>query len=188
MGKKVILGFVDLVDVPNDYRWYTVVTQYNYEEKYVENVIQAIMGTKLEKLISELYVPIKYIQEERVTAKRKTKKVRKVKGSYASYVFVKCILTETLWNLLRTTTGAAVILTTGGCPTAISQEQIDVIREHQAPEGFDSTELQALQEKLDAKYKLFDESTVDIDTVVRESKEYELEYTKDDGLQTDITE
>ena len=167
MNKKIILGFVDLSDVPHDYRWYTVVTQYNYEEKYVQNVLEAIQDTKLEPLISEVYLPFKYIQEERTVNKKLVKKVRKVKGSYASYVFVKCILTETMWNLLRTTTGAAVILTTGGVPTPITQEQIEVIKEHQAPEGFTDEEWIEYAQQLEDKYHLIDEETVDREMVER---------------------
>ena len=38
MFKRIVLGKVYLSNVPNKYRWYTVVTQFNYEAKYIQNV------------------------------------------------------------------------------------------------------------------------------------------------------
>lgn len=47
-------------------------------------------------------------------------------------------MTSDVWNFLRTRSGAAVILSTGGYPTEISPEEIEKISEQQAPEGFDA--------------------------------------------------
>ena len=55
--------------------------------------------------------------------------IQKVKGALSNYIFIKCVLDEGLWNLLRTTTGVAVIPTTGGFPVAISEQEIKKMKE-----------------------------------------------------------
>ena len=128
MFKRIILGKVDLSGVPQEYKWYTVVTQFNYEEKYIENVQEAVVGTELEHLISEYYVPIKYTKEKIKLVDGATKnKIHKTKGALSNYVFIKCILTESLWNLLRGTTGIAVIPTVGGIPQWLSEEDVEIL-------------------------------------------------------------
>lgn len=164
MFKRIVLGKVDLSNVPNKYRWYTIVTQFNYEAKYIQNVKEAVEGTELEKYISDYYIPIKYTKKQ-VTLVDGTKKdkIHKVKGAFSNYVFIKCILTERIWNLLRGTTGVAVIPTVGGIPQCLTQYDIDKIKEEYAPEGFSEEELKKLNEK-QAKYHIFD-TTIEGDLV-----------------------
>jgi hypothetical protein len=111
MAKKALLGSVDLSNVSEDFKWYIIVTKFNYEEKYVNNVKQTIQDTQYESLINDYYIPIKYIKKT-VTLHDGTKKdkVSKIKECYSNYVFIHCKMTKLLWNLLRTITGAAVIL------------------------------------------------------------------------------
>lgn len=134
-NKKVILGSVDLTNVSPDFCWYSIVTRFNYEEMYINNIIQAVDGTDLQALIEDYYVPIKYIKDT-----DEKKKIHKIKGCFSNYVFIKCKMTDRLWNLLRTTTGVAVVLSTGGIPVAISEEDINDIKEKQKIEGFESKE------------------------------------------------
>lgn len=167
MFKKILLGSVDLSNVPKQYAWYTVVTKFNYEEKYVDNVQQAIQDTNLAPLISEYYIPIKYTKEK-VTLVDGTEKdkIHKVKGCFSTYVFVKCILTERLWNVLRTTTGAQVIVSTGGIPVYLAQCEIDKMKHTQCMEGFSKEEAETFQNKQKAKYVMFDSETVNVDEAI----------------------
>lgn len=137
MRKQILLGSVNLSWVKDSFEWYSVVTTYNMEEKYIENVMNAVSGTFLEDLVAEYYAPVKYVLEnpERIsTGERKI--IKKVKGCYSTYVFIRCKMEEHLWNLLRTTSGASVIPTAGGIPITVSEEDIARIKEIQAPEGF----------------------------------------------------
>ena len=133
------LALIDLSQVKQEFVWYAVVTQFNHEESFVRNVVEGASGTFLQDYIQQCYIPIKYTKEK-VEQKDGTlkDKVHKVKGCYSNYVFVKCIMTSEVWNFLRTRSGAAVILSTGGYPTEISPEEIEKIYEQQAPEGFDT--------------------------------------------------
>lgn len=156
MFKKIILGKVDLSNVSHDYCWYTLVTQFNYEEKCIENIQEAVHNTDLEELIEDYYIPIKYTKETVTLADGTTKdKVHKVKGAFSNYIFIKCILTEKLWNLLRTTTGIAVIPTVGGVPTCVQDYEIQDMKDAQKPEGFTFEELKELEKKEYEKYHRF---------------------------------
>ena len=148
-NKKIILGSVDLTDVRDSYEWYTIVTNYNMEEKYVSDIMNAVQDTPFEALIAEYYIPIKYILTNplNVIEDGDKPKIKKEKGCFASYVFIKCKLTEELWNLLRTTTGASVILTTGGIPIPNTEEEIAKIRETQVPMNFGLEKTIALLEQ-----------------------------------------
>lgn len=149
MAKKVLLGNVDLSNVSDKPQWYTLVTAFNYEEKAVNNICDSINGTIYEESVEDFYIPIKYSKERVRLADGTFKdKVHKVKGALSNYVFIKCVLDEGLWNLLRTTTGIAVIPTTGGYPVALLDEEINKMKEQQAPEGFSKDELIELQDKL----------------------------------------
>ena len=62
MAQKAKLSSVNLSNVKRDYAWYAVVTLFNYEQAYINNVKQAVSGTALKKLVKEHYIPIKYIK------------------------------------------------------------------------------------------------------------------------------
>ena len=64
----------------------------------------------------------------------------------------KCKMTGTLWNLLRTTTGAAVVLSTGGIPVPLTEDEINNIKEKQKMEGFTEEEKQQFIDKLVNKF------------------------------------
>ena len=141
MSIRNMLTNVDLSLVKRDYAWYTVTTLFNCEESYVRNLKDAVRGHDLSQYMKEYYIPIQYEKTE-------DGKVRKRKGDFSRYVFVKCILTSKVWNVLRTTAGAAVVLTTGGVPVEISDEEIQEIRRQTAPIGFTEEEENELRRKL----------------------------------------
>lgn len=141
MAKKVVLGKVDLDGVTDDFAWYTVITLFNNEEKYIDNVQCAVRGTPFEELIAEYFVPIRYQRTRTIVDGKVKVRTSKVKGCYSTYVFIKAKMTPDLWNLLRTIPGIAVVLTTGGQPVALSDEELERIRRDCTPVGFDPAEL-----------------------------------------------
>ena len=152
-NKRIQLGSVDLSEVENKHCWYPVVTLYNHEENFARNLKDAITDSPLESLVSEIYVPVK-ISKEMVKLKDGSSKAKNHRqlGAYSGYVFVRCILTEALWNLLRNTTGVAVVLSTGGIPSPITSTEIKKIKKQQKPEGFSQSELKKMAEEYKRKY------------------------------------
>lgn len=153
MNKKIVLGSVDLTSVADGFHWYPIVTKFNYEERYINNIIESVEGTEFEKLIEDYYVPIKYIKDKvKLVDGHEKDKIHKIKGCFSNYVFIKCKMTGTLWNLLRTTTGVAVVLSTGGIPVPLTEDEINNIKEKQKMEGFTKEEQQQFIAKLVNKF------------------------------------
>jgi transcription antitermination factor NusG len=136
--KKPILGSVNLDYVGDNFEWYAIVTMFNYEEFYVDNLIQGINGTSLESLVDEFFVPITktLVNSYQVYTQGQKPKITKSKDAYSFYVFIRCKLTEELWCFLRETTGVAVIPTVGGIPRAVSEEEIYKTKCNTLPQGF----------------------------------------------------
>ena len=147
MSTRNLLANVDLTNVPRDYCWYSITTLFNSEESYIRNLKDVISGNGLDNYVKEYFVPIQYVKDTR------TNKIRKNKGPYARYVFVKCIMTSRIWNILRTTKGVAVVLTTSGVPTCVSDEEINRIRNQYQPQGLTHEEYAPIREELRREYK-----------------------------------
>ena len=136
--KKPILGSVNLDYVGDNFEWYAIVTMFNYEEFYVDNLIQGINGTSLEPLVDEFFVPITktLVNSYQVYMQGQKPKITKSKDAYSFYVFIRCKLTEELWCFLRETTGVAVIPTVGGIPQPVPYEEIYKMKCKTLPKGF----------------------------------------------------
>lgn len=120
---------INFSNVSEEPQWYAVVTQFNYEKKYAENINLGMQGAGMDGYIKEILVPI-YEEDVFKTLKSgKTKKTKKVHKLYPLYVFVKCIMNARVWSYLRMTTGAATILATGGVPVEMSVDDIKKIKD-----------------------------------------------------------
>lgn len=133
LGKKTLFTNIDLSGLPDDFAWYSIVTLFNMEEAYLKNVMQIIRNNDLEDNIAEYYFPVSFTKKiDRKMMKdgmiKETPRIRKSKGAYSNYIFVKCKMNITLWNILRTTTGVSVIPTYGGYPIPISDDEVRKIK------------------------------------------------------------
>lgn len=124
MGKKYANFRVNLDDIPEDPRWYTIVTQYNYEQ-YVVNSIKKIIDNKT---IFESFSGIREIVTEKVNRKGECKKVIKNEKIMPNYVFVKAVMTIDTWNILTNLTGVSAVLCTSGVPVYTDQRKIDEMK------------------------------------------------------------
>ena len=133
LGKKTLFTNIDLSGLPDEFAWYSIVTMFNMEEAYLKNVMQVIRNNDLEDNIDEYYLPVSFTKRiDRKMMKdgmiKETPRIRKSKGAYSNYIFIKCKMNSTLWNILRTTTGVSVIPTYGGHPIPISDDEVRKIK------------------------------------------------------------
>lgn len=129
MGQKMPVPVINLGSCPKTPSWYTVVTKYNYEKKFANDVMQGLKNADLDKYILEVVVPIKETEMTSITKNGKPRKTTKVEKIYPLYVFVKAIMNERVWNHLRLTNGASTVLATGGFPSIMEEKDINVIKE-----------------------------------------------------------
>ena len=143
MGISQKLASVDLSKTSTEFAWYTVVTQFNHSQIYVKNVQDIIKSNFLKHEIKGFFIPPPKLSKVKRKQANGTEKIviHKSRGDLADYVFVKCRLTEDVWDVLRTTSGCKIILTAGGIPTSISDDEIKKMKQAMKPKGFTKEEL-----------------------------------------------
>ena len=93
MGQKMPPVRIEIHDVAGVPRWYTVVTKFNYEQKFASDLEKGIANKGI-KNIQEIFVPF---LEEKIDKKLPNGKIKttiKYHKIYSGYVFVKAIMTE----------------------------------------------------------------------------------------------
>jgi transcription antitermination factor NusG len=129
MGKKYTLFKVNLDGLEEKARWYTIVTQYNYEQKVLNDINRMIIDTNLSSSMEEAFCGIK--EEDYVFTNSKGEKKIKTKNIkvMANYVFIKTKMTADIWAVLTNITGVSAILCTAGIPVFTSETKIKEIKE-----------------------------------------------------------
>jgi transcriptional antiterminator NusG len=129
MAQKMPTIPISLQSCPKDYAWYTIVTKFNYEQKFATTLKDSLKNSGMDKFITEILVPFK---EEEVITKTKSgkeKKTVKVEKVYPGYVFVKVLMNEQVWSYIRGTVGVSTILAPSGYPLVMSEEEINNIKD-----------------------------------------------------------
>lgn len=127
MGQKLPPVQINMNDVAGIPRWYTVVTKFNYEQKFATDLQKGIENKGITN-IQEIFVPIYTEKIEKIDKDGKIKISEKYHKIYPSYVFVKCIMNEDIWAFIRRTSGCSTILATGATPCTMSDADIQKIK------------------------------------------------------------
>lgn len=126
MGKKLLKTHkVSFQDDNMDYAWYAIVCQFNWERKAAENIEKRFESLGAKDKFGEIIVPL--VEFKEVNAKGKeVVKSRNVLES--GYIFIRMILTNETWNIVRQTTGVAGWLNMDGRPSEIPSDNITSIK------------------------------------------------------------
>lgn len=127
MGQKLPPVQIEMNDIDGIPRWYTIVTKFNYEQKFATDLKKGIENKGIDN-IQEIFVPILEEEIKKVDKDGKTKISKKYHKIYPSYVFVKCIMNENVWAFIRKTSGCSTILATGSIPCTMSDFDIQKIK------------------------------------------------------------
>lgn len=106
-------------DREKDAKWYVVHTYSGHENKVKDNIEKMVANRGYIDDIFEVAVPI----EEYIDTKDDTKTVKERK-MFPSYVFVKMIITDTSWYLVRNTRGVTGFVGPGSQPVPLSEEEV----------------------------------------------------------------
>ena len=125
---KITKPVINLETLPKEPVWYTVITQHNCEESYIKHMIEGLKANNLDDVIVDWSAPIKTTTKTTVTKTGK-ENVKTVKEKiYPNYTFVKAIMTDRVWDYLRTRNGASTILAPDGTPLYMYDDEIDRIK------------------------------------------------------------
>jgi len=103
-------------------KWYVVHTFSGYENK-VQQIIQKIVeNRKIHDLIQDVVIPTEKVKEVKDGKERDIE--RKI---YPGYVYVKMVVTDDTWYVVRNTRGVTGFVGPEGDPTPLTQKEIENI-------------------------------------------------------------
>ena len=98
-------------------RWYVVHTYSGYENKVKTNLEKIIENRGISHLIQEIKVPIELVKETESNKEREEK-------VFPSYVFVKMIMSDETWHIVRNITGSAGFVGPEGKPVPLTPMEV----------------------------------------------------------------
>ncbi len=114
-----------------DAKWYVVHTYSGYENSVAAAILKAAENRKMQDLITEVNLPTETITER--TDKGEKEVEHKI---YPGYVFVKMILTDESWHLVRNVRGVTGFVGSDGKAVPLSEQEIlDLGVEHHEAEA-----------------------------------------------------
>jgi transcription termination/antitermination protein NusG len=116
-----------------DALWYVVHTYSGYENAVAAAILKAAENRKMQDLIYEVNIPMETVTE--ITDGGEKTVERK---SYPGYVFVKMLLTDESWHLVRNVRGATGFVGSDGKAIPLTEKEIlDLgVERHEIIEGF----------------------------------------------------
>lgn len=100
-------------------KWYVVHTYSGYENAVAAAVLKAAENRRMQDLIQEVNIPMETVTEH--TEKGEKTVERKI---YPGYVFVKMILTDDSWHLVRNVRGATGFVGSDGKAIPLTEQEI----------------------------------------------------------------
>jgi transcription termination/antitermination protein NusG len=103
--------------------WYVIHTYAGYEDQVAESIRQRAETLKLQEYIFEVIVP----KEKQIEIKNGKRRVVE-KRSFPGYVFVRMIVTDESWYVVRNTPSVTGFLGSGVRPTPIPESEVATIK------------------------------------------------------------
>ena len=100
-------------------RWYVAHTYTGYENKVMANLEKIIENRSLHHLIFDIKVPVETVIEN-VNGQEKEVEYK----TFPSYVFVKMVMTDESWHVVRNITGVTGFVGPGSKPVPLSDEEV----------------------------------------------------------------
>lgn len=104
-----------------DAKWYVIHTYSGYENKVASNLRTTVENRNLGDMIQDVYVPISASETE--GADNENNKIVEEK-LFPSYVFVKMILTDETWYVVRNIRGCTGFVGPGSKPVPLSDDEV----------------------------------------------------------------
>ena len=103
--------------------WYVVHTYSGYENKVASSLEAVIENRNLRDMIQDVKIPVETVVEIKDGKRKETEN-----KLYPSYVFVKMILTDETWYIVRNTRGVTGFVgASSQKPSPLSQKEVDAM-------------------------------------------------------------
>lgn len=101
-------------------KWYVVHTYSGYENKVKSNIEASVENLGMEDKILEASVPMEEVVEEKDGQKKTVQ--RKL---FPGYVFIKMVMTDETWHVVRTTRGCTGFVGPSSDPVPLTDEEVN---------------------------------------------------------------
>ena len=104
-------------------KWYVVHTYSGYENKVASSLEAVIENRNLRDMIQDVRIPVETVVEIKDGKRKETEN-----KLYPSYVFVKMVLTDETWYIVRNTRGVTGFVgASSQKPSPLSQKEVDAM-------------------------------------------------------------
>ena len=104
-----------------EFKWYVAHTYSGYENKVKDSIEKTVENRGLGNLIGEVCIPMEEAVEENEKGEKKTVS-RKI---YPGYVFIKMLMTDESWYVVRNTRGCTGFVGPGSKPVPLSEAEVE---------------------------------------------------------------
>ena len=103
-----------------EFRWYVAHTYSGYENKVKDNIEKTVENRNLHDLIADVCIPMEDVVEVKESGEKKVVS-RKV---FPGYVFVKMIMTNESWYIVRNTRGCTGFVGPESKPVPLTESEV----------------------------------------------------------------
>jgi transcriptional antiterminator NusG len=109
----------DFSDAIAEPRWYVAHTYSGYENKVKANLEQIIENRNLQEKIMEVRIPVE------ISIEKKGEEEKEIETKvFPSYVFIKMIMSDETWHVVRNIRGVTGFVGPGSKPVPLSEEEV----------------------------------------------------------------
>ncbi len=102
--------------------WYVVHTYSGYENRVKNNIEKIVENRNLGHYIFEVYIPVETVIEIKGNEEKEIE--RKL---FPSYVFVKMIMNDDSWHIIRNTSGVTGFVGPGAKPVPLTAKEVEAL-------------------------------------------------------------
>jgi transcriptional antiterminator NusG len=105
--------------------WYVVHTYSGYENKVAQDLMTMVENRRLQDLISDVKVPTETVIEDKLDKNENKIGEKEVQRKiYPGYVFVKMVMNDNTWYIVRNTRGCTGFVGPASKPEPLSEEEV----------------------------------------------------------------
>ena len=104
-----------------EFKWYVAHTYSGYENKVKDSIEKTVENRNLSNLIAEVAIPTEETVEENENGVKRAVS-RKI---YPGYVFLKMVMTDESWYIVRNTRGCTGFVGPGSKPVPLSDSEVE---------------------------------------------------------------
>ena len=107
-----------------DPHWYVAHTYSGYENKVKANLEKIVENRSLQHLIKDIRIPVEITIENEGEENEKKIETK----TYPSYVFIKMVMTDESWHVVRNITGVTGFVGPGSKPVPLTDDEVEAMQ------------------------------------------------------------